>query len=220
MTTIVQRKIRVVFIEDNTYIREGWKAMLESLPEFDIVGSYESCEEAFQSARLKDADVALVDIGLPGMSGIQGAEQLSIRHPSLAVIICTVYEDEQKIFDALCSGAIGYLLKKTPPEELMKAIKDAAKGGSPMTPNIARKVIDTFRKPASTHLQEEAFSIQEVNVLALLAQGKSYAAIGRQLFLSVDGVRTHIRNIYTKLQVHSRGEAVAKGLRRRLIRLP
>ena len=217
----VRNRIHIVLIEDNVYVREGWEAMLEHSDDLPIVGSYESCEEALQSHSLGKADVALVDIGLSGMSGIEGVAYISERFPAVAVIMCTVYEDEQKIFDALCAGAIGYLLKKTPPEELVKAIREAASGGSPMTPNIARKVIDTFRRPGLKHPRaEEELSTQELKILAQLAQGKSYAAIGEQLFLSVDGVRSHIRNIYTKLQVHSRGEAVAKGLTKRLIRLP
>ncbi len=215
------RHVGIAIIEDNRYLREGWGAVLSSVSEFHVVGSYASCEEAFASDRLGESDVVLMDIGLPGMSGIEGVATLLRQHPEIAVIMCTVFDEDKKIFDALCNGAIGYLLKKIPAQEMIQAIKDAAAGGSPMTPNIARKVISSFQRPAAGGSgKQDNLTEREQEVLELLAQGQSYAAIGETLHLSVDGVRYHIRHIYEKLQVHSRGQAIAKGLKKRLIHPP
>lgn len=207
--------IGVTIIEDNHFLRTGWLAALQAVPDVVVIGAHASCEEAFQSPDMSEADVVLMDIGLPGMSGIEGVKYLVEHFPGIATIMCTVYDDDQKIFDALCAGAVGYLLKEIEAPELIKAIRDAAAGGSPMTPNIARKVIATFHKtPART---TEQLTAGESEVLRLLAQGKSYAAIAGDVRLSLDGVRTRIRRIYEKLHVHTRSEAVAKGLSQRLI---
>ncbi|MGH7595726.1 MAG: response regulator [bacterium] len=207
--------ISVSIIEDNHFLRAGWLAALQAVADFVMLGAYSSCEEAVRSSELGDSDVVLMDIGLPGMSGIEGVAYLSQHFPKIATIICTVYDDDHNIFDALCAGAVGYLLKEIEAPELIKAIRDAAAGGSPMTPNIARKVIATFHKtPAKT---TEQLTEGESEVLHLLAQGKSYATIAGEVHLSLDGVRTRIRRIYEKLHVHTRSEAVAKGLSQRLI---
>ncbi len=213
--------INVSIVEDNRFIRAGWEAALRSVPEFEVLGSYGSCEEAFQSPTLSDSDVVLMDIGLPGISGIEGVRRIKTQSPKITVVMCTVFDDDQNVFDAICAGAVGYLLKKTPPDELIDAIRNAATGGSPMTPNIARKVIASFQKPAAkTSAQGEALTDREQEVLEQMAKGKSYTAIAKDLFLSVDGIRYHIRHIYEKLQVHSRGEAVSRGLKNRLIQPP
>ena len=149
------------------------------------------------------------------MSGIEGLAQIRKEAPAAAVVMCTVFDDDENVFQAICAGAVGYLLKKTSPEELIRAVRDAAAGGSPMTPNIARKVISAFQRQAAQ--TAGVLNEREQSILALMAQGKSYAGIGDELFLSIDGVRYHVRNIYEKLQVHSRSEAVARGYRDRLI---
>ena len=205
--------ISISIIEDNRYVRTGWQAVLQNVPNFEVVGIFESCEAAFAAEEIGISDVVIMDIGLPGMSGIEGARYIAEKYPDTTIIMCTVYDDDEKIFEALCSGAIGYLLKKIQPQELIQAIQDAAAGGSPMTPNIARKVIKSFQGATDTsRRKEDQLTEREKEVLHLLSQGKSYAAIGKELFLSVDGVRYHIRHFYEKLQVHSRAEAVAKGL--------
>jgi len=213
--------IWVSIVEDNRFVREGWSATLQSVVDFRVIGAFGSCEEAFAHPSFADSEVVLMDIGLPGISGIEGVRKLKETNSDASVIMCTVYEDDQKIFDALCAGAIGYLLKEVTPMELVQAIRDAAAGGSPMTPNIARKVITTFQKPSpqETH-PESTLTDREKEVLVLLAEGKSYATIAQQIFLSRDGVIARIRKIYEKLQVHSRGEAVAKGLARGIITPP
>ena len=214
-------KIAISIVEDNRFVREGWLAVFEPIPEFDILGDYANCEDAFESEQFGVSDVVLMDIGLPGMSGIEGVRYVSEKFPDIAVIMCTVFDDDKKIFDALCNGAIGYLLKKITADDLISSIKSAASGGSPMTPNIARKVITSFQKPIfKSPPKTENLTEREQEVLNLLAQGKSYSAIGKQLYLSVDGVRYHIRHIYEKLQVHTRTQAVAKGLKDRIIQPP
>ena len=219
--TIPTSPIWVSIVEDNRFVREGWSATLQSAVDFKVIGAFGSCEEAFANQSFADSEVVLMDIGLPGISGIEGVRKLKETNSDASVIMCTVYEDDQKIFDALCAGAIGYLLKEVTPQELIQAMRDAAAGGSPMTPNIARRVIATFQKPpAETHHPEHTLTDREKEVLMLLAEGKSYATIAQQIFLSRDGVIARIRRIYEKLHVHSRGEAVAKGLARGIITPP
>ncbi len=223
MATILPKgsSINISIIEDNRYVREGWEAILRGIPDFSVIGVYDSCEEAFRSSDIGTSDLVLMDIGLPGIDGIEGVKILQQSFPKVIVIMCTVYDDDQKVFDAICAGAVGYLLKKTSPEDLIKAIRIAVQGGSPMTPSIARKVIGAFQKPSSKHTAEdEALTDREMEVLNQMALGKSYAAIANDLFLSVDGVRYHIRHIYEKLHVHSRSEAIARGLKDRLIQPP
>jgi DNA-binding NarL/FixJ family response regulator len=210
--------IYVSLVEDNQYVRTGWEAVLAHTTDFVVKGVFSSCEEAFSSSDLGGSDLVLMDIGLPGMSGIEGVKYIKEHYPSVAVVMCTVHEDDQNIFDAVCAGAVGYLQKKIQPDELLKALRDASTGGSPMTPNIARKIIASFQtQPVELANTRETLTSREREVLEQMALGKSYATIAESLFLSVDGVRYHIRHIYDKLQVHTRGEAIAKGMKARLI---
>ncbi|RLD14438.1 DNA-binding response regulator [candidate division KSB1 bacterium] len=211
--------IYIVLIEDNAAIRRGWEMVLNNAENMKVIGSFVNCEQAFASPAIAEADIVLMDIGLPGMSGIEGVRYLKERYPQQIIVMCTVHEDDEKIFDALCAGAVGYLLKKTPPDKLADALWEAYQGGSPMTPTVARKVIASFqKKPIKTPTGETvSLSEREQQILERMAQGKSYAAIADEICLSVDGVYYHIRHIYEKLQVHSRAEAVAKGIKNRLI---
>ena len=208
--------IRVSIIEDNDYMREGWEAFIDFERDMTVVGSFESCEKAFDDTNFQRSDLVLLDINLPGMDGIEGLSHIRRTDPDKIVIMVTVHDDDDHIFAALKAGAIGYLMKKVAPNELVEAVRDAYIGGSPITPNIARRVISTFH--ASQKLDEE-LTERELNILRELAKGLSYAAIGKKIFLSVDGIRHHIRNIYRKLEVNSKSEAVAKGLKNRLIDL-
>lgn len=221
MTTMTTPRlpIHITIIEDNRYIRSGWEVTFAGIPDLRVVGSFESCEEAFATTAIEESDVVLIDIELPGMSGIDGLRRIRKLYPRVAVVMCTVYDDDQNVFDAICAGAVGYLLKKASPEEVVKAIRDAVAGGSPMTPTIARKVIASFQPKKPDHFTEQ-LTEREHEVLAKMTEGKSYATIANELFISVDGVRYHIRNIYLKLQVHSRAEAIAEGLKQRIIQPP
>lgn len=206
--------INIVIIEDNKYMREGWKTILDFEENFRVIAEFESCEGAFGNPILSKADVVLLDIQLPGMHGTEGVRVISDQYPNIVVLMVTIHDDDERIFKALKNGAIGYLSKKVSPGELIEAINVAYNGGSPMSPNIARKVINSFHKNLDEEIQ---LSEMEVKVLKLLAEGCSYKAISKELYLSVDGVRYHIRNIYKKLEVGNKSEAVAKALRDKLI---
>lgn len=206
--------IKIGIIEDNAYMREGWETFLNHEDDLDVIGSYNSCEEAFESSAINRVDLMIMDIGLPGMSGIEGVKYMREHHSDVPIIMATIHDDDDHIFDALKAGAVGYLMKKVTPDELVQAVRDAHQGGAPITPNIARKVISTFQQAADL---EESLSEREIQILKQLATGRSYAAIGKEIYLSVDGVRHHIRNIYQKLEVHSRSEAIAKGINKNLI---
>ncbi len=214
--------IKILIIEDNRFIRQGWETILNAQSDFSVTGTYGSCEEAFKDESIGAADIVLMDIGLPGMSGIEGVKYLKEKHPKMIIVMCTVHDDDEKIFDAICSGAIGYLLKKTSPAELITALRDAYNGGSPMTPSVARKVIASFQKKPIKSDTGESIKLtdKEEQILNLMAEGKSYSEIANEVFLSVDGVHYHTRHIYEKLHVHSRNEAIAKGIKNRIIRPP
>lgn len=205
--------INVGIIEDNKYMRSGWEAYISSEPDLNVIASFGSCEEAFAFRELKRVNLLIMDIGLPGMNGIEGVRYARKHYPDMVVIMATVFDDDHHIFEALKAGAMGYLMKKVSPEELTAAIRDAWQGGSPITPNIARKVIGSFHKNHG----EEQLNERELQILEKLATGVSYSAIGKEIFLSVDGVRYHIRNIYRKLQVHTRSEAVSRGISKKII---
>ncbi|MFH1194397.1 MAG: response regulator transcription factor [bacterium] len=211
--------INLLIIEDNRYVRSGWEAVLTMNEGFQIIGSYANCEDAIKDDKFGDADVILMDIGLPGMNGIECVSFIKERHPEKIIVMCTVHEDDDKIFNAICAGAVGYLLKKTPPDELIASLKDAYNGGSPMTPSVARKVIASFHKTTIQKNKDDVeLTERENQILSMMAEGKSYTAIAREIFLSLDGVYYHIRHIYEKLQVHSRAEAVAKGIQKKIIK--
>lgn len=207
--------IKIGIVEDNEYMREGWETFIEHEDDLSVIGSFGSCEEAFESAAINRVDLMIMDIGLPGMTGIEGVKYMREHHPDVNIIMATIHDDDDHIFDALKAGAVGYLMKKVTPDELVEAIRNAHEGGSPITPNIARKIISTFQQAAD---MEEELSEREIQILNQLSTGRSYAAIGKEIYLSVDGVRHHIRNIYQKLEVHSRSEAIAKGINKKIIR--
>ena len=210
--------IKVAIIEDNTTIREGLGALVNGTSGYSCVGSYPDCESFLLKLESLSADVVLMDIGLPGMSGIEGISKAKKLKPDLNILMLTVYEDNQSVFKALCAGACGYLVKKTPPSRLLEAIKDAYEGGAPMSSLIARQVITVFQQNQNSAAEEDMdLSAREKEVLNSLAEGNNYQEIADRLFISVDTVRHHIRNIYRKLHVHSQSEAVAKAIRRGLI---
>jgi len=209
--------IRAAIIEDEREIREGLALLIGETEGFRCSGSFRSMEEALQGIGIDLPDVALVDIGLPGMSGIEGIRLLKQRHPQLSLLMLTVYDDDDRIFEALCAGASGYLLKKTPPSRLIDALREAVEGGSPMSPEIARRVVEVFRR---VHIPKKAdydLTPHETRILNLLVEGHNYKTAGTELKVSVNTIAFHIKRIYEKLQVHSKSEAVAKALRNGLI---
>lgn len=211
--------IKVAIVEDNNTIREGLAALINGTSGYSCIGSFGDCESFLPKISTIDVDVVLMDIGLPGMSGIDGIVKAKKIKPELNILMLTVYEDSQSVFKALCAGACGYLVKKTPPSKLLEAIKDAYEGGAPMSSLIARQVINVFRQTQGKSSEEEKtnLSSREIEVLTSLSDGNNYQEIADRLFISVDTVRHHIRNIYRKLHVHSQSEAVAKAIRKGLI---
>ena len=211
--------INVVIVEDNTTIREGLAALINGTDGYKCVGAFGDVESFLPKINVLNINVVLMDIGLPGMNGIEGVKNAIKKNPDISVLMLTIYEESEFVFDALCSGACGYLVKKTPPARLLEAIKDANDGGSPMSSRIARQVITAFKEGKGILSQEKDFDLsdREVEVLNLLAEGYNYQEIAENLYISVDTVRHHIRNIYKKLHVHSQSEAVAKAIRKNII---
>jgi len=209
--------IRTIIVEDNTYLREAWSSFIDQQNDMCLLAGYGSCEEALNNQVMQRADFMLLDIGLPGMSGTDGITHFLKVNEDLIIVMATVFEDDHYIFDALSNGAVGYLQKKVTPPELVEAIRSAYNGGSPMSPEIARKVTESFRATRDYEITEK-LSEREKEILNYLAEGKTYSAIGEEIHLSLNGVRYHIRNIYRKLQVNSCSEAVAKALNSKIIR--
>lgn len=207
--------IKISIIEDNKYMREGWETILDLEPDLCVISTYGSCEDALEGNQLGKSDVLLLDIELPGMHGTEGVKVIRAKYPDIITLMVTMHDENEKIFTALRNGAVGYLLKKTSPSDLIEAIRTAVDGGSPMSPNIARKVINSFQKVSDLEIN---LSDSEKEILSELAAGLSYKAISKKVFLSVDGVRYHIRNIYKKLEAKNRAEAVAKGISYNLIK--
>ena len=207
----------MAIIEDQADLREGFGFLISNTEGYRCHHRYGSVEEALAGIGDDPPDVALVDIGLPGMSGIEGGRILKGRFPGLVVLMLTVYKDDERIFQAICAGASGYLLKTTPPAKLLEGVREAIAGGAPMSPEVARRVIELFREHRPPQQSHEHLTPQEHKLLELLGEGHHYKTAAEEMGISVHTVRFYMRNIYEKLQVHSKSEAVAKGLRLRLI---
>lgn len=209
--------IRVAVVEDVLDIRESLKILINGADGYCCTGVYASVEEALAMIAGTAPDVVLMDIGLPGRSGIEGVRLLKEQCPELIALILTVHDDDERIFASLCAGARGYLLKKTPPSRLLESIREAVNGGAPMTPEIARRVVELFQQfhpPAQGGCR---LTPHESRLLKLLAEGHSYRSAASVLGVTPHAVSFHLRNIYEKLHVHSKSEAVAKAIRDHLI---
>ena len=210
--------ISVAIIEDQPNIREGLGILINGTPGFRVAGSFGCMEDALANIAVALPDVALVDVGLPGMSGIEGIRRLKEKHPNLLVLMLTVYGDDERIFEAMCAGACGYLLKKTPPARLLESLREVVSGGAPMSPEVAHRVVQLFQKFRPPEAADYHLTPTELRLLKLLAEGHHYKTAASEMQISINTVSYHIRSIYQKLQVHSKSEAVAKALRDRLIR--
>lgn len=210
--------IKTAIIEDRREIREGLSMLIGGTPGYICTGSYRSMEEALDKIGHNLPDVVLSDIGLPGMDGIEGIRILKERYPQLLVLMLSVYDDDDRIFEALCAGACGYLLKKTPPARLIDSLREAVAGGAPMSPEVARRVIALFRDFRPPERADYQLTPHETRLLKLLVEGHNYKTAAFELNVSVNTVSFHMRHIYEKLQVHSKSEAVSKALRYRLIK--
>ncbi len=209
--------IKVAIIEDQRDIRECLTFLINGTEGFRCTGSYRTMEEALEKIGFELPDVALSDIGLPGMSGIEGIKVLKERYPNLLLLMLTVYNDDERIFDAMCAGASGYLLKKTPPARLLESLKEAVSGGAPMSPEVARRVISLFREIRPPERADYELTPHETRLLKLFVEGHNYKTAAAELGVSVNTVNFHVRSIYEKLQVHTRSEAVVKALLNRLV---
>ncbi|MCC5933366.1 MAG: response regulator transcription factor [Candidatus Cyclonatronum sp.] len=201
--------VRVCIVEDDDHIRELYIGLLEKSAGFRCVGGYSNAEDALSDIPLKKPDLVLMDINLPGASGISCTQKLKAQNEALLIVMLTVYEDTAHIFDSLAAGAVGYLLKSAKQEEVLEALHLALNGGAPMSAQIARKVVQSFRKSKTLNELEELTS-REHEVLTSLASGLQNKEIAQQMFVSIDTIKTHIRNIYRKLEVRTRTEAVVK----------
>ena len=203
-------KKTVIVVEDDRGLREQLAEILENAPDIECLGAFASAEAALPEILGKNPDVVLMDIKLPGMSGIQCVTEIKKARANMQIIMVTVYEDSERIFRALKAGANGYLVKSSPPEQLLEAIRDAYKGGAPMSSHIARKVVQHFHLLGPSPTETENLSPRERQVLDLLAMGFIYKEIGSKLDIGTETVRTYVKNICQKMHVRGRLEAVAK----------
>jgi RNA polymerase sigma factor (sigma-70 family) len=206
--------ITVSIVEDQEQLRNTLARVLNRADGFECVSTYGSAEAALEDLPGKNPNVVLMDINLPGMNGVECVRKLKQAAPQIQVVMLTVYEDTENIFNALAAGASGYLLKRTSSAELLESLREVNRGGSPMTAHIARKVVQSFQKSAASVEATEDLSPREREVLDCLSQGFLYKEIAEKLGISYETVHTYIRRIYEKLQVRTRTEAVAKFLRR------
>jgi DNA-binding NarL/FixJ family response regulator len=208
--------LSVVIIEDLRDVREGLRVLVDGTDGFRCANAYPTMEAALAAIDGDKPDVVLTDLGLPGMSGIEGIRILHGRAPEVPVVVLTVYDNDAKVFEALCAGASGYLLKNTAPARLLSALEEVAGGGAPMSPEVARRVVGLFREYRPPAHATYHLTPQENHLLKLLTDGHHKKTAAQEMGISVNTVSFHLKNIYSKLQVHSKTEAVAKALRERL----
>lgn len=206
-----------MIIEDDRRIREGLAALIDGTVGYRCTAAYRSMEDALARTWSEIPDVGLVDIGLPGMSGIKGLPLLRAKYPRVSLLMLTVYEDDERIFEALCAGARGYLLKKTPPAKLLESLGEALHG-APMSPEVAQRVLKLFREIRPQATGDYDLTAHELKLLKLLVEGHNYQSAAAELRVAFSTINFHMQNIYGKLQVHSKSEAVAKALRQGLVR--
>jgi DNA-binding NarL/FixJ family response regulator len=211
------RIIRTMIVEDQRDLRDGLSTLVNFTPGFKCIGAFRSMEECLARVKHDLPDVILSDIGLPGISGIEGIRILKEQYPDLIILVLTVYDDNEKIFDALCAGASGYLLKQTEPAELLKSVREAVDGGAPMSPEVAARVIKLFREVRPPEKVDYDLTPHETRLLKLLVEGHNYVTAAEKLNISYNTIKFHVRNIYDKLQVHSKSEAVAIAMRDRIV---
>jgi DNA-binding NarL/FixJ family response regulator len=211
------RIIAVAIIEDQREVREGVAILINGTKGYKCVGQYRSMEEALANLGKQAPDAILVDIGLPGMSGIDGIRILKDRFPEVTLLAFTVYDDDENIFDTLCAGASGYLLKNTPPARLLEGLREVVSGGAPMSPEVARRVIELFRDVRPPGRTDRQLTPQETEIMKLLVEGHSYKTAAAELGITINTVSFHLRNVYAKLQVHSKSEAVSRALRDKIV---
>jgi DNA-binding NarL/FixJ family response regulator len=211
------RDIPVAIVEDRVRTREALHSLIDGTDGYRCTGSFGSVEEALDRIDGDPPAVILLDIGLPGMSGIEGIPRLKQRYPGVLLVMLSVYDDDQRIFEALCAGACGYLLKSTPPARLLESLREVVSGGAPMSPEVARRVVALFREIRPPAHADHGLTPHEIRLLTLLVEGHNFKTAAAELGVSPNTIAWHMRHIYEKLHVHSKSEAVAKALRDRVV---
>jgi two-component system, NarL family, response regulator LiaR len=209
--------IKVSVYEDNDSLRKSLSHLIMGTDSMELAGAYPDCSTLIQNFREAKPDVVIMDIDMPGISGIEATEMIKASFPEIQILIYTVFNDRKKVFEALCSGATGYLLKKSNSIQIIEAITELSIGGSPMTGEIARMVMEFFSRNSKGNTNEYALSPRELDILKCIVQGDSYKMIADSCCISIGTVRTHINNIYKKLHVNSKSEAVIKAMKERLV---
>ncbi|MDI9865973.1 response regulator transcription factor [Flectobacillus longus] len=211
--------IKIIVYEDNPDLRESLSVLLRGSMGFELVGAFVNCENVEAQVNLYKPDVVLMDIDMPVANGINGLKTIKRIAPHVNVLMFTVFDDNENIFEAICSGAVGYMLKRTPPTKLLEAIIDAHHGGAPMTSSIARKVLQMLPQQQPRVADNVSYKLteRETEILNLLVKGNSYKMIADKCGITMDTVRSHIKKIYDKLHVHSQTEAVAKAIHERIV---
>jgi DNA-binding NarL/FixJ family response regulator len=212
-----QKVIKTVIVEDHRAMREGLTSLIDFTEGFKCTGSFGSMEETLARLRREKPDVVLSDIGLPGMDGIEGIKKIKELYPEMTILMLSVYDDDERIFDALCAGACGYLLKRTAPSKILDSLREAISGGAPMSPEVASKVIRLFREVRPPEKVDYDLTPHELRLLKFLVQGHNYTTAAAELGVSFNAIKFHMKNIYEKMQVHSKSEAVAKALQNRVV---
>lgn len=214
----MNKTVNVVIFEDNRHLRESLQFLLNLTPGYHCLAAYPNCNNLLENLRGKECDICLMDIEMPGISGIEATKIIKKNLPHINVLIQTVFSEDEFIFQAICAGASGYILKTTSPDQYIEALNNVQSGGAPMTPSIARRVLQLFKTNVLAPSQENYnLTEKEKIVLQHLTAGKSYKMIADVLSISVETIKTHIKNIYTKLHVHSAPEAVAKAIQERIV---
>jgi DNA-binding NarL/FixJ family response regulator len=211
-------EIKVAIFEDNKILRESLQQLIDVEEDMRCTGIFADANKLVRSMQLANPDIVLMDINMPGLSGIEAVQVITDKFPQVHILMQTVFEENDKIFAAVCAGASGYMLKKTAPKQMIEAIRETYAGGAPMTASVAVKVLQMFRAQ-SKETKKEFFNLseREKEILTLLVQGKSYKATASECFISIDTVKTHVNHIYEKLHVHSKSEAVAKAINQKLV---
>ncbi|MBK6749709.1 MAG: response regulator transcription factor [Pyrinomonadaceae bacterium] len=217
MQAAAEKTVTIAIVEDIRDIREGLMTLINFTDGFACNGSYRSMEEAIPKIKGNVPDVLLSDIGLPGMNGIDGIRILKDLYPGMTVLMLTVYDDDERIFDAICAGANGYLLKRTAPAKLLENIREAVDGGAPMSPEVASRVIKLFREIRPPERVDYDLTPHETRLLKLLVDGHNYTTAAEELNVSFNTIKFHMRHVYEKLQVHSKSEAVSLALKNRIV---
>lgn len=210
--------IKVVIFEDNRSLRDGLAAMIGGTNGFECTGAFPNCNNLLKNIAQAKPDVVLMDIEMPGISGIEAVSIIKEEFPGIKVLMETIFDDDEKIFNSICAGAEGYILKHTPPVEIMEAIREIYEGGSPMTPSVANRVLKMVKnRPDNRGTASFDLTEREKEILNCLVKGMSYKMVAEHCYISIETVNVHIKNIYRKLHVHSKSEAVVKAIRSKIV---